>query len=199
MALELPQNGWQASLRKKGMQGIKLNHWAGKSRTKAALAHPPLVPSTRATLSACGKKRPSGLLAATLHPLAAPLPNSAPKRYTIQPPLPLDTYTPLALYVPKRPLYQSNSAQATNLFLCSAWLSLQGSSALDLQMGCPWLCSKLLLQSWSLPVTLSLPCLWTLGWLLTPLPKFPARLPSFISSLPAPCYSLPSLQHLDYI
>ena len=54
------------------MQGIRFKHQGGKSSSKAALAHPPLVSSTRAAISACGKKRPFGLLAATLRPLAGP-------------------------------------------------------------------------------------------------------------------------------
>lgn len=199
MALELPQNGQQASLRKRGMQGIRLNHWAGKSRTKAALAHPPLVPSTRATLSACGKKRPSGLLAATLHPPAAPpLPNSAPRRYTIQPPLRLDTYTPLAVYAPKRPLYQSNSAQATNCYFCA----LHYFPCKEAQRWvCKWDVRGCAPSSCSSPGHCPSPCpcpaceLLADSWLHCP----SSQPGSPVLFQPCLLPVIPSLQHLDYI
>lgn len=115
------------------MQGIRFNHWAGKSRTKAAIAHLPLDRSTRAAISACGKKQPFGLLAATLHPLLQ-APSLSPKLFIIQPPHPFNTQPPLCLYMPKRLLYHSSSAHATNLVLCLEWLFPSGSSELGLQI-----------------------------------------------------------------
>lgn len=156
------------------MQGIKFNHQADKSRTKAAFNHPPLVLSTRAATNIFVKK-PLWPPGSHLVPCALlQVPHSFPKLDIIQLPVPLNTYTPLAQYMPKRPQNQSDLAQATNFFFCPVWLPRQGSSALHLQMESPWLCSKLFLKPWYF--TPALPCLCTLGWLLTPVPNLPAGL-----------------------
>lgn len=158
MALEFPQNGWRASLRKRGMQGIKMQPLSWQEQDQGS----PRSSSSCSLHQSCHKclwqKKtlwpPGSYLAPSYRP-----PHSTPKLYIIQPPLPFNTYTSLALYIPKRPLYQSNSAQATNWFFSALH---DFPSALGLQMGSPWLCSRLLLESWSLPFTSSLPCLCTL-------------------------------------
>lgn len=93
------------------MISVAHNAWA---RTKAGLNHPPAVLSTRAVISVRGKKNP---LAFWQPPCALfQVPHSIPKCDIIQLPVPLNNYTPLAQYTPKRPQNQGNSAQATNYY-----------------------------------------------------------------------------------
>lgn len=105
----------------------KDHHQAGKSRTKAALSHPPIVLSTRAAVNVCHKK-PSGLLAATLCPFTdTPLHPQTQHHWAACPLKHIHTSSTEHAQKTTKP-QQSNSGNKL-LFFCPVCLGLQGLSA----------------------------------------------------------------------
>lgn len=104
-------NRQQSSLKKRRMQGITTKLTRAGPRQPSIIL--PLL-STRAAINVCGKKKPSGFLAATLCPFTgSPV---RPKIWHHSVASPLNTNTPLAGYMPKGPKNKNNSAQATNCY-----------------------------------------------------------------------------------
>lgn len=124
------------------------------------------------------------------------IPHSIPKPNIIELPVPLNTYTPLAQNMPKRPQNHSNPTRATNRYFSVLCVLACRGSVLASANGMPMAGLKILPQVLVLHLT---PALLVLSW-LTPHSRAqpPIQASWFYFGLSAPCDSLCSQQHSDY-